>query len=622
MSQRGNGFRFGRSHAGIPAVIVAALGLVACDSAVGSGSTGVGGGGGGTADAGADTKTAAPGPGSKDPVPGFTGNDNPDVITPCAQTAAKAQTMLQTYCSSCHGADSPGRGGFKAVLDVPTLISSGKIIPKNAEGSPLYKRLASRAMPPADVQKRPADADIQLINDWIGCGAPDWNGSSPGTLEFVSIDTRLRAILDDLRDIPADSDRQDTRYIDLSNLANAGFTDEQIQVYREGVSFTINSLSRGRAVREPVAIDEAKLIYRISLDDYEWDAAKWNLLEAVYPYAVIYDDDSRLFPFDETTAEQIREETGTNIPVIQGDWFLSHATRPPLYHDLLDLPATLPELEQQLGVSIEENIADEQVLRSGFKTAGPSQNHRIIERHELNGNRGAFWVSYDFANNVAQRNIFANPLDFQEDGGEFIFNLDNGLQGYYIAEADGGRLDKAPTNVVQDPLSRDGAVENGLSCMTCHQEDGQLPKFDEVRDFVLSTGSSAEETEIVLALYPEREVLQEAFNDDQNRYRTARAALGISKLGATTLHTLDDTHLSLLDLNMVAAVLGIPATDLKRALDATPQIFPPEIVALRTEGGGVQRDAFEDVVDDLITALGLGDQLLVTQSGQIRSVNR
>jgi hypothetical protein len=33
------------------------------------------------------------------------------------------------------------------------------------------------------------------------------------------------------------------------------------------------------------------------------------------------------------------------------------------------------------------------VLRSGFINAGPSSSDRIIERHEVNGNEGGFWIS-------------------------------------------------------------------------------------------------------------------------------------------------------------------------------------------------------------------------------------
>jgi hypothetical protein len=127
------------------------------------------------------------------------------------------------------------------------------------------------------------------------------------------------------------------------------------------------------------------------------------------------------------------------------------------------------------------------------------------------------------------------------------------------------------------------------------------------------------ELEAVLAIYADRETLQAAFDRDQNRYRSARSALGIQNVGDTTFHTINDTHLDVLNLNMVAAVLGVTTTELGRALDASPQAFPPEIVALRTQGGGVQRDALEAVIDDLILALGLGDPLRASVSSDIES---
>ncbi len=533
----------------------------------------------------------------------------------CATAPAKAEAALSNYCGSCHGNVASPKAGFGTVLDVPALLASGKIVKDKPDMSPLWKRMSGGSMPPVDVMKRPSAGDIAAVKEWITCGAQDWNAPAATAFNFVTIDQRLRWMLDDLRAIANPVDRERMRYIDLSQLANSGVSEEQVQVYREAVSFLLNSLSRGRTVIAPKAIDKDKLLYRIDLRDYLWDEDTWTQLEDLYPYAVIYDQDSRLFPFDEVTAEQIREETGTEIPVIQGDWFLSHASRPPLYHTLLDLPNTLQGLEQQLGVDIQENIDTEQVLRSGFANAGPSQNNRVIERHELGGNRGALWLSYDFANNLDNKNIFANPLDFQEDGGEVIFNLENGLQGYFVVDAAGTRLDKAPNNVVQDPASRDGAVENGLSCMNCHQTDGQLPKYDEIRDFQLNAGANAQEIEEVLALYVPRNEMQAAFDEDQNRYRTARTALNITKVTNTTMHQLDDRHLGIVDLNGVASVVGLKSQDLRRAIDASPQAFPPEIVTLRTTGGGIQRDSFEAIVGDLLQALGLGDQLLVDGAG-------
>jgi hypothetical protein len=636
-------------------LILAMLGIAACSETIGAGpanpgntdqgtpggATATPGGTGGNATpGGTGGNTATPGGGDTGGNPGGnpagnpggnpagnpagTGGTDPTVIpTPCAQAPAKAKLVLTDYCASCHGGATPGMGGFKGVDDYNAIMASGKVIANKPDDSNVVKRMVAGSMPPPSVAKRQTEADIQSVKDWISCGAQDWDapvgtpgGGAGGTLPFVSVDDRLTTMLRDVRSIANPTDRLRMRYIDLSMLANAGYNESQLQVYRESVSFLLNSLSTGRNAIAPRAIDREKLIYRLDLRDYGWDEDTWTLFEAEYPYAVVYDQDSRLFPFDEVSAEQLRRETGTQIPFIQGDWFISHGSRPPLYHEVLELPDTLQGLEAQLGVNIEQNIADEQVLRAGFKNAGPSQNNRVIERHDLGGNRGALWLSYDFANNLDDSDVFANPLDFQEDGGEVIFNLDNGLQAYFVNDNQGTRLDKAPTAVVQDPLSRDGAVENGLSCMNCHQEDGQLPKFDEVRDFTLRAGNNAAEIEAVIGVYASREELQDAFERDQNIYRSARAALGVTKVGPTTFHSLDDTHLGLIDLNGAAAAVGITADELERALDASSQAFPPEVVSLRVPGGTVQRDGFEAVLPELIEALGLGAQLRVTASGQ------
>jgi Planctomycete cytochrome C len=538
------------------------------------------------------------------------------IPTPCTQAPKKAQAAFETYCGSCHGSASLGQGGFRVVDDPLALVSSGKIVPGKPELSPVFVRLSAGSMPPASVAKRPGDVDVQAVKDWISCGAESWNGAggAQAALPFVSVDDRLATMLKDVRSLSNPTDRARVRYLDLSMLANAGYTEEQLEVYRQATSFLLNSLSRGRTVLAPRAIDKQKLLYRIDLRDYGWSAATWTAFERIYPYAISYDQNSRLFPFDEISAEQLRRETDTQIPFIQADWFLSHGSRPPLYFEVLALPATLRELEVQLGVDIERDIRDEQVLRSGFKNAGPSQNNRVIERHDLGGNRGALWVSYDFIDNLGVHDVFAHPLDFQENGGELIFNLDNGLQGYYVVNAAGVRQSKAPNNVVQDPRSRDGAVETGISCMNCHQEDGQLPKFDEVRNFALATGANAATIEAVLGVYATQADLKDAFDRDQNLYRTARAALGINKVGGTTMHTLDDTHLGLIDINGAAAAVGLTVDDFKRALDASPQAFPPEVVTLRGQSGAIQRDSFESILPDLVEALGLGQQISVRAS--------
>src|SRR5207237_1309513 len=84
-----------------------------------------------------------------------------------------------------------------------------------------------------------------------------------------------------------------------------------------------------------------------------------------------------------------------------------------------------------------------------------------------------------------------------------IFSLPNGLQGYMLVDAKGKRIDKGPTSIVSDPKRPDRAVENGLSCMSCHAR-GIIPKADQVRAHALKNARSfaAAELDAVKDLYP------------------------------------------------------------------------------------------------------------------------
>ena len=135
----------------------------------------------------------------------------------------------------------------------------------------------------------------------------------------------------------------------------------------------------------------------------------------------------------------------TDIPSVHVDWFIATASTPPLYHDLLSLPLTDRDLETRLEVDVARNLVNApgvRVWRAGFNNSGVSTNNRVVERHA--SRYGAYWKSYDFAGSVGKQNVLTNPLSFTHDGGEAIFNLPNGLQGYYLVNASGFRLDGAP----------------------------------------------------------------------------------------------------------------------------------------------------------------------------------
>jgi hypothetical protein len=187
------------------------------------------------------------------------------------------------------------------------------------------------------------------------------------------------------------------RATSLSHLANAGLAAEQIQSYRHGLSKLVNSLSWGNCVVVPKPIDPAKTIFRIDLRDFQWNEKVWAAIVSANPYGVVADTKEVKFCSDATHCK---------LPFVRADWFVAAASRPPLYHEVLQLPASDRALEKMLRVDVAENIRQERVARAGFNSSGVSRNNRLIERHESGG--VVYWKSYDFAGNTEKRNLFAH----------------------------------------------------------------------------------------------------------------------------------------------------------------------------------------------------------------------
>jgi len=538
---------------------------------------------------------------------GTNGDDKLPLDAPCAEIAQNAKAVLKTNCTSCHGANSEAKGGFGNVLDAKDLVLSGKVVSSKPDQSPLYVRMSAGTMPPPAETVRPSAKDLKTVRDWILCEAPDWDDTTPAAA-YLSVDARLRLMLDDLRSL-SEATRRRTRYMDLSNLANAGFSAAQLDEYREGVTILLNSLSYGAVVVPTTTIDPSKLLYRIDLRDYGWDDANWDQITEDYPYLVQYDQNSSLFPYDEVTAEQIRLETGTIAPYIQADWFIAHASQGQLYYDIIGFSGlTLNEIAASFGVNIQDNIENEEVARAGFTNSGVSVNNRIMERHELPGRQGAFWLSYDFADNLGDSNIQANPLDFVAAGGEAIISLPNGMQAYLIVDAAGNVLDRVPNNIATDPQSRTREVLGAASCFSCHNPNGIIQKDDTLRDL---PGLDPDDKEAVADLYPRVADMQALITADQDRYKRARTTAGVVKFDGSSMPRMVNGHEGLLSLSMVAAVMGVTKAELEQALDDNADGFPAELETLRQSGGTISRSGFEDIFEGILDGLGLGERLVV-----------
>jgi hypothetical protein len=527
------------------------------------------------------------------------------IYSPQNTVEQQAFDALQKGCARCHQDGlledrlKPAKG-FGNVLQLDQMAADPDLVlPGNPDGSRLFQVIVNRDMPydvyqEADFLKdSPSDDEIAAIRDWItALGETRIAGCT------AEIDPQLASITEtiaaDLGRLP-DHRRAGTRYITLTHLAARCASDEEMNVYRQGVVKLLNSLSRNSDVVKLETVDEAKTIIRFNLDDLEWDAENWEALARIYPYG----------------AKPINSQFGvlqaslhTAIPFVRGDWFAFFASRPPVYEQLLGLPDTFAALQADFGVDVDDNIRRLRAQRAGFQKSGVSRNNRLIERHSIA--TGAFWTSYDFGGNRQQQSLFLFPLGpqrihdfsheaFQADGGETIFNLPNGFQAYYLNNAAGERLEKGPTNIVLDPSRRDQTVTNGISCMGCH-DNGIRNATDEIRDHVAAAKSfPLAVREAVAALYPVKEEMDAILLADRERFQSALRKAGLDpqlKLnGVEMINALSDRYERDVDLDLAAAEFGTEVETLKERLLAAGGAGP--LMAGRLEQGNVPRDQFE-----------------------------
>jgi len=497
------------------------------------------------------------------------------VPTACVDLTPRVLGVLETTCAKCHGPGSANQGGIDYILNINRLIETKKVVPGDPEASRIYARMVAEGtpMPPPGETTRPSASDIEAVGKWIEQCA---GVQSCGDQAFIDKDTVLKTISADISssDAISSENRKFIRYFSFVHLHNAGWCDAEIELFRQALSKTINSLSQETQIKPPVAIDPERLIFRIDISDYDWDGVEGqlkvklsepsfyfnrNAAEAQKELAKRYRDKWEMIAdqnpynveFLGQTAEDIKELTKTDFPIMQGDAFIDVATRSPLYYDILGIPERSGQLRpgdpscnaedclaDQLGIDILAGIADElkdnkdKVARAGFHESDVSEFNRVIERHLFaNANNRAFWISYDFASQTMNANIGVHPLDFDFDGGEIIYNLPNGMQAYMLTDAAGRRLNDGPTEIVQDPSQKDTKVRNGVSCMGCHSA-GMIKVQDDIR-YELDMGQTATdfddiEKDQIRRLYPKRAEFDSLLEEDIRRFNESLTLAGVA----------------------------------------------------------------------------------------------
>ena len=512
--------------------------------------------------------------------------------------AQDAYLILEQKCLTCHGPN----GTFTEELVVESaaqLVASGAVV----RGAPIQSELFRRLLDEDEAKRMPlgqpqlSAAEIQKIGAWIQAGAPSWDIEHD--VSFITTDEMLTTIQNHLETLSA-FDRPSARYFTTTHLYNAGEGPEVLHAAEIALSKLVNSLSWGYTVVKPEAIDAQGTIFYIDLRDYEWDTRDaWTQIETAYPYVIEFDATTRPVLHRKFTA--LREEMVCEVPFVHVDWFLAVASLPPLYHDILALPETEFALERELGIDVAGNLRRApglRVMRAGTNDSGVSAHNRVVERHSFRN--GAYWKSHDFASSVGLKNILQNPLSFDRDGGEVIFNLPNGLQAYYISDGAGNRIDVAPTAIVSNPAASDPAVRNGLSCIGCHTEG--MKTFEDVVRGTYEKLPASPTKEQVLRLYVEKTEMDRSVDEDTSRYRDALEATGGIFGGIEPVHRFHEKFQEALDASHAAASLGLQESVFVKSIGENSGLQELGLAGLLS-GGNVKRDAWTANFSEIVACV-------------------
>ena len=508
--------------------------------------------------------------------------------------AQQAYSVLEQNCLNCHGQSGAFRE--KVVIDHSFLINNGLVVPGNPEASVFYQRLVE-----TDITKRMplgqpelSTTALTIVREWIREGASDWASNFDSDRRFVSLSEMFETLQQHLS-LLLPSDRRFARYFTLTHLYNAGEGSDTLATYAVALSKLVNSLSWGGGIVSPVSIDLERTIFYVDIRDYGWDIGteKWSEVERLYPYKFDFNPETQRLLHE--MLSQLQENLDCEVPFIYGDWFLATASLPPLYHVLLDIPATDIELERKLGVNVVENIRffpGKRVMRAGFNDSGVSQNNRVVERHV--SRYGAYWKSYDFAGSVGIQNIFARPLSFRHNGGETVFNLPNGLQGYFISDASGNRIDVAPIDIVSNPAARDPSVRNGLSCIGCHTE-GMKDFEDSVRSTIEESKNPPFNKSHALQLYVEKPIMDAYIAADKKRYQKSLRLTGNFITDIEPVSRFYEVYHSRLDSKHIAAALGLETSIFLNHIHSNAYLQNIGLSVLQTTEGTINRDAWTSI---------------------------
>ncbi len=557
----------------------------------------------------AECATTSPIPGS-DPTTDPTGPSPPAAVPPASELAlarAAAENVLRVNCGQCHGpalTTATARAGMNYIDNVDELVANGKMTPLASEDSPIVQRMRDGSMPPVGSSgPRPSARDIDQVAEFIDNPVfwPDYRPAASCAGQLFAFDDLYADVQSDLRQAASD-DRPFLRYVTLTNRYNAGACADTLDRERFAIGKLVNMLSPRATVASPVAVDRQELIYRIDLRDYDWDRTirvdgrdfpdAWEAIIAASPYAV---------PFVGDRADDLRDDTLTDVPILNADAMLDAAALGNLYYALIGVDVDQPLsvfIRDRLGVDVLDDIQSGDAVRAGTTRSQITRQDRVLERHELGVRQGAFWQSFDFDPGAAGQSIFNNPFSFEPGGTEVIFTLPNGLLGFIIANRDDTIVTES--DILLDTFQDDFVARTSVSCSNCHAQ-GFNGAVDEVGPYVQANRLSLQrdDVEAVAENYPSAADFARIIESDTQNYLLALRRANLPATGSDPIAASYVRFNLDLDLAGAAGELGVTPDELRRNLN----LLDPALAILN--GLTMDRDDFSAVFEASLCRLQL-----------------
>ncbi|HKD36501.1 MAG TPA: hypothetical protein VKB78_06860 [Pirellulales bacterium] len=341
------------------------------------------------------------------------------------------------------------------------------------------------------------------------------------SLRAQSPASELRAAVADIERLPA-ATRPGVRYLSLYAVSPA----RRAQT-RQITSYTLNALSRTRAITTPTEVTTTLLRFSISNyvnDRTEFDAwsAAWEKLVEADAYwhqvtgvggqgsgvsrqaafgrvSALTPDPGPLTPvtidghwLDPIDVAKLRAYSGSGGAILRADDFVGRATATPHYYAFAGVPATEAEFLKSLGVDAATIDRLRANAGANLIISGVTQKPRRIVWSQ--GPLGGVYETLDVTAVDAERDPIRRPLsaggvNLKYDAGEWFAVAPNGLWRVALYDSAGKLQQSVPDKIAKDTSDPhgDGIVTPMVSCVRCHTESGLRPfRDDQTRLF--STG--------------------------------------------------------------------------------------------------------------------------------------